>query len=215
MDHRLLDHWGVMLLAVLGAVTFAMAAPSAGWGTDVAMVLQAGVLLLALRVSGSPPRLTRAGWVAAVVAVAIGPGGRALWDGGTTIAAALAVVLAAAAIAAIVQRLVRMGALTGRTVLGALCVYLLLGTLFAFAYATVASLRDGVFFGGGEAATLASLHYFSFTTLTTVGFGDLAPVGQVGRAMAVLEALLGQIYLVTVIALLVGNLRLPGRRPPD
>ena len=49
--------------------------------------------------------------------------------------------------------------------------------------------------------------YFSFTTLTTTGYGDLTPVLSVGRVLSVLEMLIGQIYLVTVIGLLVGNLR--------
>ena len=54
--------------------------------------------------------------------------------------------------------------------------------------------------------------YFSFTTLTTVGFGDLAPRSDLGRTLAVFEALIGQIYMVTVVSLIVGHLGAPGTR---
>ncbi len=48
--------------------------------------------------------------------------------------------------------------------------------------------------------------YFSFTTLTTLGYGDLTPAGDVGRMLAITEALIGQVYLVTIVALIVTNL---------
>jgi hypothetical protein len=55
--------------------------------------------------------------------------------------------------------------------------------------------------------------YFSFTVLTTTGFGDFTPATAVGHALAVIEMLTGQIYLVTVIGLLIGNFAARGRRP--
>ena len=66
------------------------------------------------------------------------------------------------------------------------------------------------FFAQQTHASSADYQYFSFITLTTTGYGDLTAAGNLGRAFAVLEALTGQIYLVTVVALLISNLR---RRP--
>ncbi len=84
--------------------------------------------------------------------------------------------------------------------------------MFASLFSAVAALSDVPFFADGATPTLSSLQYFSFTTLTTVGYGDLAPATRLGRSLAITEALVGQIYLVTVVALLVGNVHLPGAR---
>ena len=62
---------------------------------------------------------------------------------------------------------------------------------------------------GDERATISEFVYWSFTTMSTTGYGDLTPVSSVGRSLAVLEMLIGQIYLVTIVGLLVGNM---GRR---
>lgn len=209
------------LLGLIGiSVVFSMAAPDVAWGESVALLLQAGVLLLALHAVEAPPRLWRlaVGAVAAVTAIsAVGllvdtaDGSTA----GAAVVTGLGVVLVGATIAAIADHLRTAGMLTGRTVLGALCIYLLIGTLFTFAYALLATVDGSPFFADGEAASLSSLEYFSFTTQTTVGFGDLAPATRAGRALAMAQALIGQIYLVTVVALVVSNLTLPhGNRAP-
>ena len=70
---------------------------------------------------------------------------------------------------------------------------------------SAASGRDP-FFVQEATATTADYLYFSFVTLCTVGYGDLTAAGGLGRAMAVFDALIGQIYLVTVLALLVSQL---------
>ena len=136
---------------------------------------------------------------------------------GDRTAGALALWLSAvllATIALIVRRLLHHRAVTVQTLFGALSAYLLIGFLFAALYSTVAHLGPDRFFAGGEPATSASLQYFSFVTMTTTGYGDLTPVGSGPRSLAVLEALVGQIFLVTLVARLVamfGQLR-PGRR---
>ena len=207
------------LLGLIGvSVVFSMAAPDASWGEGVALLLQAGVLLLAIHAVEAPRRLRRLAVGVTAAVVVIGAAGLLLEqpDGapvGAGVVAALGVVLVAATIAAIIDHLRAAGRLTGRTVLGALCVYLLLGNLFTFAYTLLAVADTAPFFSSGEPVSLATLQYFSFTTLTTVGFGDLTPATRAGRALAMAEALIGQIYLVTVVALVVSNLTLPRRRP--
>jgi hypothetical protein len=97
-------------------------------------------------------------------------------------------------------------------VLGVLSLYMLLGLLFGFVYGALDRLGDEPFFAGGEPATISNCLYFSFTTLTTVGYGDLVAQTNVGHTLSVFEALVGQIYLVTVVSLIVSNLGRPTAR---
>ena len=88
---------------------------------------------------------------------------------------------------------------------GALCVYLLVGMLFSALLGLTATLvHEPVFRHHGD-GTEADRLYFSFVTLTTTGYGDFAPAVGAARALAVLEALIGQLYLVTVVAVLVSR----------
>jgi Ion channel len=92
---------------------------------------------------------------------------------------------------------------THETVLGALCLYVLLGLLFAFAFLAVDPLLDGPFFAQPGAHQESEYLYFSFVTLTTLGFGDLSPAVGLPQALVAVEALLGQVFLVTLVARLV------------
>jgi Ion channel len=99
-----------------------------------------------------------------------------------------------------------------RTILGAISVYLILGLLFSFAYAAIDRLQAGAFFE--QKMQTGDFVFFSFTTLTTTGYGNLIPGGQPGRMLSGLEMLVGQIFLVTLIAGLVSLWR-PGSRRRD
>jgi hypothetical protein len=93
------------------------------------------------------------------------------------------------------------------TMFGVLCVYLLIGSLFAFVYGIVSSIGSEPFFAQhGDVDTSQNFLYFSFVTMTTVGYGDLTAATSLGRSLAIAEALIGQIYLVTVVATIVGGL---------
>ncbi len=104
--------------------------------------------------------------------------------------------------------MVDQGDVNGQSVVGAICIYMLLGMLFSFAYGAAAGLGSGFFFAQGTDGTPAIRLYFSYVTMATVGYGDYSVAGDLGRTLAVLEGLLGQLYLVTVVAMLVGRLRL-------
>ena len=92
---------------------------------------------------------------------------------------------------------------THETVLGALCTYVLVGLLFAFVFLAVADLRDAPFFAQEGPHQQSEYLYFSFVTLTTLGFGDLSPAVGLPQALVAVEALAGQIFLVTLVARLV------------
>lgn len=96
-------------------------------------------------------------------------------------------------------------------VMGVLALYMLIGMTFGFVYGAIDRLGGAPFFDGGEQLTNSNALYFSFTTLTTVGYGDLTARSDVGHTIAAFEALVGQVYLVTVVAALVGNLRRPAQ----
>ena len=107
---------------------------------------------------------------------------------------------------AIAWSVFRRGVIDERTILAALCVYVLLGMLWAYVYTVIGNFGSSAFFAQAVQPTSADFLYFSFITLLTVGYGDLTAAGNLGRACAVLEALFGQIYLVTIVALLVSRL---------
>ncbi len=92
---------------------------------------------------------------------------------------------------------------THETILGALCSYVLLGLLFAFLYLAVDELRTGPFFAQPGIHQQSEYLYFSFVTLTTLGFGDLSPAVGLPQALVALEALVGSVFLVTLVARLV------------
>ena len=115
----------------------------------------------------------------------------------------IAAVLIALVALAIVFRILRHPGVDVEMIYGALSVYLLIGLFFAFAYAIVGTFTQ--FFTAAGNYTIQDYLYFSFVTLPTLGLGDLAPKGSLPRTLVVIEAVLGQLYLVTVVALLVSN----------
>ena len=97
--------------------------------------------------------------------------------------------------------------------MAAICIYVLIGLFFAFLYTAVGNVENQQFFVQTAHATSSDYVYFSYVTITTVGYGDLTAAAALGRALAVLEALIGQVYLVTIVALLVSNLGRSRRQP--
>ncbi len=98
----------------------------------------------------------------------------------------------------------RPGRFTNHRIRGAIVLYLNLGLLFAFVHRIVAELLPGAYAhlpaAGGRAAFRAATDYFSFTTLTSVGYGDIVPVRPIARSLCTLEATLGQLLPTVLIA---------------
>ena len=120
----------------------------------------------------------------------------------------LAVMAPPAIVVGIARTLRARKQVTIEAVFGVLCMYLLLGMLFAFLYVLIGRLNGGAFFAGHQSLTTAHALYFSFITLTTVGYGDFTAASNLGHTLSGAEALIGQIYLVTIVSLIVGNLGL-------
>ena len=101
-------------------------------------------------------------------------------------------------------------------VAAAMSAYLMIGLFFSSLMGIVASIQGAAFFNQGVQPTASDLTYFSFITLTTVGYGDLSPGTSAGRALVVAEAITGQIFLVTIVARVVSayGTRRQGVRPP-
>ena len=113
--------------------------------------------------------------------------------------------LTAGVILRIFGRVMRAPVVDLRTVVNATTVYLMLGLLFSYVYIAVSAMSAGTFFVQGEQPTSVYL-YFSYITLATIGYGDFTPAATFGRFAAVAEGLMGQLYLVTVLAVIVSNL---------
>ena len=113
----------------------------------------------------------------------------------------------------VLTQTLRRGPITFHRIQGAVAAYLLLGVIWAHAYSLLAILRPGAFSGPVNAADgPRAWLYFSFVTLTTVGYGDVLPVHPVGRSLAVLEAVVGPLYLAILVARLVSLAVAPGPR---
>lgn len=102
----------------------------------------------------------------------------------------------------VVHRLAHHRKVTGSTLLGSITAYLLIPLIFFYGFLVVDSVQSTPFFG--RPASGPEYMYFSLTTVTTLGYGDPAPVGNFGQLLATTEALIGQLYLVVVVALIVG-----------
>lgn len=186
------------------------------WEEVIVAALLAATVVLALRVAEARPRILRAVSFFAVLLVMVSfveaiagnhPGVA------VRVANLLLVTLAPPAIAVGIVRTLRQRArVTVEAVLGVLSLYLMIGMFFAAVYGLIGRVH-GSFFAQNVATTTARCIYFSFTTLTTVGYGDFTASSNLGHTLAVSEALVGQIYLVTVVSLIVGNLGRSRRRP--
>ena len=118
----------------------------------------------------------------------------------------------AVAILAIISRLIALESVTRATVMGAFLAYALVGFSVAFLYIAVDSLSGDSFFNQGQVPP-GDYIYFSLVTLTTVGFGDLTAATEIGKRLVVIEALMGQVFLVVLVARLVSLWKPPTRWP--
>jgi len=195
-DHALSVMLLLLVLLVFVLPPFTVAREERGPLADIALTLLLASGVVGLRVRPAVRvALLAAALLAAAVRLAPAPSE-------TAIALSSLVSLGLMAIVVLVQTF-REGDVGVHRILGAVAAYLLLGLVWSAAYALVAALEPGAFASAVPMARDRSFIYFSFVTLTTVGYGDVTPVHPVARSLAVLEALTGQLYPAVLLARLV------------
>ena len=210
--------YGAVFLLTLTLLVFVIVSPGEDWARAVGCALQWLALLTVVATSRASSNVRRP--VAIVLLglasfTIVGEAAGALSD---AVLFAISGLLSAAIPLALVgglMRLVRAHGVTPQAVAGALTLYLLVGLVFAWVIGFVAKVDTTHYFAQTANPSTSQIVYFSFTVLTTTGFGDLSAATHVGRALAVVEMLLGQLYLVTVIGVLVGNFAGRSRRAAE
>jgi hypothetical protein len=212
-EARWADRYGLLFLLIL--VALVLTAANTTWLKIAAVLVQGGVVLFAFLAARVGRRAWRVAIVLVPLAVLLGIAGRS-GDSrpAETVAAVMNLLFPAAAIVALGRRIVVEPFVSGRTILGLLCVYLLIGMTFAASYITIAVVSDESFFvqTGAEPVDFT---YFSLVTLATVGYGDFTAANPMPRMLAAIEGLTGQLYLVTVVAVAVSRVRTRRDRTPE
>ena len=199
-------------LLVILIVTYLLSAFTFGWVVSaVQVILFLLVVLIALRTDRFKRKTAQllaigllAGTAVSVVLQIVdstGPGGgvASLW---TALILALAVVL-------IVRRVLSAPEITEQSIYGVLSAYVMIGLIFAAVFVAMWRFGGNQFFAHGTSSNTntKTFQYFSFTTLTTLGYGDFTAAADGGRAVAVLEAMTGQMFLAVLVARLVAGFR--------
>jgi hypothetical protein len=202
------DSYGLLFLGLTGVIIVSAGLSSFEFGRAITFMLMAFVLMFALWTSRAPRRAILIAAASLPLMVAIAVAGVVMGDRSSSdeIVAGLIVVLHLAVLLAIVRRIATHLVISWQTVLAALSIYLLIGMTFGALFAFLGEIYSEGVFAGHPVTTAVDYLYFSFITMTTVGYGDLTPGPDSIRMLAVTEALVGQIFLVTALALLVGNL---------
>ncbi len=207
------DSYGlVLLLVVISYVVGAMWSSDTG-AMSFVMFVEVAAVWLALRVSNARRRVRRAASVMMVV-VAIGAVlNLVAHDETFRWVIVIAGVLYIVAPFSIIRHLAQRHAIDEETMLGAISAYLLFGIAFALVYLEIGTVQTN-FWGNGQAhATMSQTFFFSFTTLTTTGYGNLVPAGNPGQTLAVFEMILGQLFLITAMGKIVTEWRPRGWKP--
>jgi ion channel len=200
------DRYGVLFLLIMTCML--LTAANTDWLKIVAVVILGGTVLFALLASRAGRHAWRLALLLIPVAVVIGIVGR-LDDGrGYQLTAAIvSLILPLVAIIALGRRVVVEQTVSGKTILGLLSIYLLIGMFFAALYATIGLAANEPFFAQTKTPEPVDFTYFSYITIATVGYGDLTPANPLPRMLAAIEGLTGQLYLVTVVAVAVSRVR--------
>jgi hypothetical protein len=175
------------------------------WGALGSTLLAAAALVVAISDPATGHRVRPYQWVLIGAAVLLAP--LVLLVNSTQILALTyllpVALLVTATLPVTISRVVHHKRVTSETVLGALCAYILIGLLFAFTYLAIEAVGHKPFFVQPGAHEQSEYVYFSFVSLTTLGFGDLSPSVGLPQALTAMEALVGSIFLVTLVARLV------------
>ena len=215
---RFWDGYGLVLVLIVATYFASALGGDDRYGRVVALVVLATTTWAALRASQVDRRLL--GSVAAVLVIVtlsgIAVGVLGSDDTARIVTAWLTALLVIVAPVAIARRRLTHRVVNLNTLYSAICLYLMIALFFATSFSLLASVQGDPFFAQdlGSVRTTDYL-YFSFATITTTGYGDLTARGDVGRLMAMAEAVAGQLYLITVVAIVVQNFSPRRRSGPE
>ncbi len=202
---RFIDSYASLLLLLIANFLLLELVDDVRWGAVGSTLLSALALLVAISDPEAGHHITRQNWLLIGACVALAP--IVLIVGSSSLVGIAyllpVVILVTATLPITIQRVLHHRRVTWETVLGALCAYVLIGLLFAFLFLAVDEFRDAPFFAQPGHHDQGEFLYFSFVALTTLGFGDLSPSEGLPQALTVIEALIGSIFLVTLVARLV------------
>jgi hypothetical protein len=180
----------------------------------IQIVLFVGVAALALRGEGLRRRTAQLAIIVAVAgsaaAIILALTNAEAGAGVANIWTALILLFSAALI---VRRVLVQPEVTVASIFGAISAYMIIGLMFAAVYGAMYRFGGDTFFAQRAADNSKTFQYFSFTTLTTLGYGDYTAAASGGQAVAVVEAMVGQVFLATLVARLVAAFRGPQRGP--
>ena len=201
---RVSDAFGGVLILVVLTYVLGSVLPDGSWSRVVLVATTTTTSLFALSASHVRGLWIRRAAVLSILAVAIAivsaATGQRDW---VSVAWVIEIVLLAVSMGTVLATVVVSPQIGARTILGALSVYTALGILFTAAYSLIDRIQDAEFFSGVAHPAGTDFLFFSYTTLTTTGYGDLVPAGQPGQMVSGLEMMVGQIFLVTLVAGLV------------
>jgi hypothetical protein len=217
--HELAREPGLTVLVVVEALLIFLVTPLTGMGALPGIVLPVMFVIFLLAILAVTWH-SHIATIAVLIAIALSPVGTFVWrEDPTPLTEWLSAggrFLAIAAVTLVIARVVfGPGRVTFHRVQGAVVLYLNFGLLFFTIYRLLDDLLPNAFSGlppaGKEFGSGAALLYFSFSTLTTLGYGDILPVHPLARNIANLEAIIGQLYPATLLARLV-SLEIAHRR---
>jgi hypothetical protein len=200
--------YGAVLAIVTAFMVLEVLSPDADWSRAAGIAMASAALSVAIATSKERAEVRRVRTlaldaVAIILVILIWAG--ALSDALTFVVGSLIVAAIPFALGGGLIRLINNEGVTVQAVAGALAIYVLIGMLFASAIGFVTAVDSSPYFAQGAHVNNGDVVYYSFTVMTTTGFGDYTASQPIGHALAVLEMLTGQLYLVTVIGILIGN----------
>ncbi len=195
------DSYGLILLLVVVTYLLAVSFPTDP-GQSVVLAIQIATVWLTLHTARAPRSVHVMATIAFIGVAALAVTDLLVVVSPQAVAVGFAVsgLLYLLAPIVVVRDIATRRSVERETVLGAIAAYLLVGMFFAFVYRAIGILQPTPFFGVAGDGDTAQVLFFSFVTLTTTGYGDLVPVTNPGQTVAVLEAVIGQLFLVTAVA---------------
>lgn len=209
------DSYGLVLVLIVTTYALAVAQGTSHVLGSVVVLVQIATVWFVLRTARARRASRAAALAVLVIAGLVAVSGGVVGGQGSELAILLAsTTLYLIAPVVVVQHLIARSVVDREAVLGVIAAYLLIGMFFAFAYRVLGVLEPNPFFGAAGDANPAHALFFSFTTLSTTGYGNLVPAQAAGQTVAVAEMIIGQLFLITALGKVV-SVWTPLRRNRD